>query len=330
MTETTTAAALSAVPSPAPYVFLCVLLCAAAAALGTGAALRRARRASRRRAVREAHGRLVREWCDLCAHHLAAVVVSADAARRLGGRRPELRGEARTLAVRTGREMLTALRRLVAVLPPDGPSGTGDRPGRPGGAAYEAVRCPTDRMVSLAEEERLDGVAAEARSALAALRELAAALRPPDPWPGPAPEPAAGPAPLPTAEDIGGLCGARRADGRRVALHAPPAALAGLPAVVGLSAFRVVEAALGAGDTGAARVVLGHGREEFTVTVTGVPSAAAGPVADLLRLRSKAAGGHAELDPAGVVRVRLPTGPDRPAARWRGPGNATRSGWRAV
>ncbi|PJE95489.1 hypothetical protein CUT44_23080 [Streptomyces carminius] len=312
MTETTPAAALSAVPSPVPYVLPWVFLCAAAV-LGAGAALRRVRRASRRRVARDAYGRLVREWCDLCAHQLAAVVVSADAARRLGGRRPELREETRTLAVRTGREMLTALRRLVAALPPDGPSGTGDRPGRPGGAAYEAVRCPTDRMVSLAEEERLDGVAAEARSALAALRELAAALRPPDPWPGP--EPAAGPAPLPTAEDIGGLCGARRADGRRVALHAPPAALTGLPAIVGLSAFRVVEAALGAGDSGAARVVLGHGREEFTVTVTGVPSAAAGPVADLLRLRSEAAGGHAELDPAGVVRVRLPTGPDRPAVR---------------
>ncbi len=230
-------------------------------------------------------------------------MVSADTARRLGGDRPELTERSARISGTSGRETLTALRRLVAALPPDGPHGA-----VAGSTGHGAVLRATSRMVSRAEEGRLDDVAVEARAALTALREVAGTLRPD-------PETVPGTAPLPTAADIGDLCRARRAAGRHVTLHAPPEAVAELPAAVGLSAFRLVEEALGAGDTGAARVVLERSREELAVTVTGVPAAAAGPVAELLRLRSEAAGGRADPDPTGVVRVRLPIGPDRPADR---------------
>jgi signal transduction histidine kinase len=60
--------------------------------------------------------RLARELHDVTAHHLTSVVVTADAAGRLGERRPELVVEAAEFSARTGRETITALRRLVALL----------------------------------------------------------------------------------------------------------------------------------------------------------------------------------------------------------------------
>ncbi|MEV3991542.1 histidine kinase [Streptomyces sp. NPDC049837] len=66
-------------------------------------------------AVTERH-RLARELHDVSAHHLTSVVVAADAARRLGGRRPELAAEALRLAAEGGRETVAALHRLVAVM----------------------------------------------------------------------------------------------------------------------------------------------------------------------------------------------------------------------
>lgn len=60
--------------------------------------------------------RLARELHDISAHHLTSVVVSVDAARRLGAARPELTAEALEFATRTARETQSALQRLVAVM----------------------------------------------------------------------------------------------------------------------------------------------------------------------------------------------------------------------
>ncbi|MFJ2257299.1 sensor histidine kinase [Streptomyces sp. NPDC087844] len=60
--------------------------------------------------------RLAHELHDISAHHLTSVVVSVEAARRLGDSRPELAAEALTFASRTARETQVALRRLVAVM----------------------------------------------------------------------------------------------------------------------------------------------------------------------------------------------------------------------
>ncbi|WP_461030791.1 sensor histidine kinase, partial [Streptomyces sparsus] len=59
---------------------------------------------------------LAHELHDISAHHLTSVVVTVDTARKLGDRRPELAAEAVAFAARTGRETLTALHRLVAVM----------------------------------------------------------------------------------------------------------------------------------------------------------------------------------------------------------------------
>ncbi|MEV7861368.1 histidine kinase [Streptomyces hirsutus] len=63
--------------------------------------------------------RLANELHDISAHHLTSVVVSVEAARRLGDTRPELTEEAITFASRTARETRSALQRLVAVMQVD-------------------------------------------------------------------------------------------------------------------------------------------------------------------------------------------------------------------
>lgn len=60
--------------------------------------------------------RLARELHDVSAHHLTSVVVTAEAARRLGDRRPELTADALRLAAEGGRETVAALHRLVTVM----------------------------------------------------------------------------------------------------------------------------------------------------------------------------------------------------------------------
>ncbi|WP_416960495.1 histidine kinase [Streptomyces sp. Agncl-13] len=71
---------------------------------------------SRQRAGEDERARLARELHDVSAHHLTSVVVTVDVARRLGDRRPELVAEALEFAERTGRETLTAIHRLVAMM----------------------------------------------------------------------------------------------------------------------------------------------------------------------------------------------------------------------
>ncbi|MEV0322807.1 histidine kinase [Streptomyces sp. NPDC050658] len=60
--------------------------------------------------------RLARELHDVSAHHLTSVVVTADTARRLGDRKPELTADALRFAADSGRETVDALHRLVAVM----------------------------------------------------------------------------------------------------------------------------------------------------------------------------------------------------------------------
>jgi signal transduction histidine kinase len=72
---------------------------------------------ARREAAAAERRRLARELHDVTAHHLTSIVVNASAAQFLGDQRPELRAEALDFAARTGRDTLTDLRRLVAILP---------------------------------------------------------------------------------------------------------------------------------------------------------------------------------------------------------------------
>lgn len=60
--------------------------------------------------------RLARELHDVSAHHLTSVVVTAEAARRLGDRRPELTADALRSAAEGGRATVAALHRLVTVM----------------------------------------------------------------------------------------------------------------------------------------------------------------------------------------------------------------------
>ncbi|WP_103501027.1 histidine kinase [Streptomyces sp. SM14] len=100
------------------------------AAVGAGVRRRRARadrRAAERRldrAASERHRlpaaerrRVERELHDVSAHHLTAVVVSAGVALGLREKRPELTGEALTLAVGTGRQVTEALGAVRAPAP---------------------------------------------------------------------------------------------------------------------------------------------------------------------------------------------------------------------
>ncbi|MFC0533222.1 sensor histidine kinase [Phytohabitans kaempferiae] len=151
------------------------------------------------------------------------------------------------------------------------------------------------QVTAAAEGGRLDEVLDSARAALAAMRDLLGDLRV-DPER----------APQPTAAAIDALCRELSAAGRRVELHSPTPAPA-LPPAVDVSAYRVVETALGAGDAGPARVTLGYGPADLRITVTGVPSATAGPVAAGLRARVAAIGGRMTVDQTGTMDVWLPS-----------------------
>ncbi len=91
---------------------------------------------SRQRAGDTERHRLARELHDVSAHHLTSVVVTVDAARRLGGNRPELAAEALSFAERTGGETLTAIRRLVAVMRSTEQANTADTTHDPDGARH--------------------------------------------------------------------------------------------------------------------------------------------------------------------------------------------------
>ncbi|MCX4993602.1 histidine kinase [Streptomyces sp. NBC_00568] len=162
----------------------------------------------------------------------------------------------------------------------------------------ESVLHRTARMVELAQSGLPDEVAAQARSALAAMRELLRSLHDTAPADGHH-------HPQPTLADLDGLCRALRVSGRKVTLQGVPCA-EGLPAQVALSAYRIVEGALSAGDRNPARVVLKSRPGTLHITVTGVSLAVAGPVAERLRIQVEAADGRMATDQAGTLRISLP------------------------
>ncbi|MFF4571795.1 histidine kinase [Streptomyces sp. NPDC001410] len=166
----------------------------------------------------------------------------------------------------------------------------------------EAVLHHTASLVALARQGRLDDVATTARAALAAMRDMLHGL-------GDAGDVADRLAPSPTAADLESLCRTLRAAGRDVRLRGLPEAARDLPPSVHVSTYRIVEAALGAGDRGPARVTLGRRRGTVSITVTGVPLAVVVPVAERLRVQAAAGEGHIVLEPTGTVRVSLPAGP---------------------
>ncbi|MFI7498798.1 histidine kinase [Streptomyces sp. NPDC049687] len=165
----------------------------------------------------------------------------------------------------------------------------------------DAVLDHTARVVTSAADRRLDDVASAAREALEAMRELLHRLS--DEGEGASERHV----PQPTLAELEGLCGTLRAGGRKVTLKGVPEAAGELPTSVALAAYRVVEAALGAGDTGAARVVLRRRRDELLISVSGVRLAVAGPVAERLRVQADAARGRISFDRTGTVLVWLPT-----------------------
>jgi signal transduction histidine kinase len=144
---------------------------------------------------------------------------------------------------------------------------------------------------------RLNDCAELARAGLAAMRELLDVLRPDTAR--------AERAPQPTVAGIAQLCEDQRGVGRPVTLRAL-GAWDRLPAEVDVSAYRIVAAALAAGDTGPAVVILRRRTDDLWITVRGVPAATAGPVAAGLRERVAAFRGSIALDPAGTVDVSLP------------------------
>ncbi|MEU2060810.1 histidine kinase [Streptomyces sp. NPDC013455] len=169
----------------------------------------------------------------------------------------------------------------------------------------DAVLAHTSALVGAARRGELAQVADAARAALAAMREMLHSL-------GGADGDGAGPggrlAPSPTAADLDALCRALRSRGREVRLRGLPRAARGLPPSVQVSVYRIVEAALGAGDQGRARVTLRRRRGRVRITVTGVRLAVVGPVAERLRVQVTAGEGRIACEPAGTLRVSLPAG----------------------
>ncbi|WSQ10659.1 histidine kinase [Streptomyces sp. NBC_01231] len=165
----------------------------------------------------------------------------------------------------------------------------------------DAVLNPTAALVEQARQGRLDEVAAGARSALAAMREVLHSL-------GESEDDGQGLAPAPTLADLDTLCRTVHAAGRDVKLRGLPEAARELPPAVALSTYRIVEAALGAGDQGPVRVTLRRRRDALRVTVSGVPLAVTGPVAERLKVQvgTRTTGiGRITLEQAGIVRALL-------------------------
>ncbi|MFY1631788.1 histidine kinase [Solwaraspora sp. WMMB335] len=176
----------------------------------------------------------------------------------------------------------------------------------------EAV-LPLAGEVALVADRRDDGdpaehlalVAATARQALAAMRDLLVDLRG---------ETDAEHLPVPTVAALAALCAAYRAAGRPVATDLPTEPV-GLPAALDVSAYRLVETALAAGDTGPAwvRLAAPPGAGVY-LQVRGVPSAVRGTPAAVLRARTVALGGEFTAQAGGTVQIWLPQ-PPSPVAR---------------
>ncbi len=148
-------------------------------------------------------------------------------------------------------------------------------------------------MVAAADAGRLDGVLAEARAALGAMRGLLDGLDPAE---------AGRRDPQPEAASIAALC----------ARHDVPLQVTGevrpLPADVGLSAYRLVELALG-GAGPDARVTVEHAADAVGVVVGGTRAGADATALAALRARVAAVGGALTTRPGGGFAAWLPTVP---------------------
>ncbi|MDK1474589.1 histidine kinase [Streptomyces sp. 549] len=164
----------------------------------------------------------------------------------------------------------------------------------------ERVLHRASRVVELAEQRQLSDIAAEARAALAAMRDLLGTLRDAGT--------AARRSPQPTSAALADLCAEHRAAGREVRLHGLESVPAGLPPDTELAVFRTVESALAAGDTGPAEVRLAHTGARLAVTVTGVPQATSGTALARLKVQVSAAGGRLTTGTAESVQLWLPAG----------------------
>ncbi len=164
-----------------------------------------------------------------------------------------------------------------------------------------AVLQRTGQVTAEAGRGDLDGVLAQARGALAAMRGLLEDLRPHE----------RSRTPLPGTPAIADLCERHRQAGRAVTFDVADAGRH-LPADVGASAYRVVELALAAGDDRPAHAWLRYDDSQLRVTVTGVPSAADDPTVSGLRARVSALGGTIAVDPSGTIDVSLPAPAEQP------------------
>ncbi|MFJ6087870.1 histidine kinase [Streptomyces sp. NPDC092369] len=179
----------------------------------------------------------------------------------------------------------------------------------------DAVLQHTSALVQVARQGRLDEVADEARAALAAMRELLHEINEAQDERHPR-------ALRPTAADLDALCRTAGRAGRKVTVRGIPESAEGLPEPVILTVYRMLEAALGAGDRGPVRIRLRRGRgprrrrAALQLTITGVRLAVNGPVAERLRVRAAAANARVALEPTGTVRVLLllPAGPGQAPA----------------
>ncbi|MBF9130440.1 hypothetical protein I0C86_15950, partial [Plantactinospora sp. S1510] len=162
-----------------------------------------------------------------------------------------------------------------------------------------AVLDRAGQVVTAADEGRLDVVLEQARSTLTAMRGLLDTLR--------ADTGAERRAPQPTVGAIARFCADQRTAGRLVEASVPVAP-GPLPADVDVSAYRVVELALAAGDPGPIAVDLRYGDGGLRIVVAGVPSATDPVIVAGLRARVGALGGTVTVDvPAGRLDVWLPT-----------------------
>ncbi|MFH9863251.1 histidine kinase [Streptomyces sp. NPDC017202] len=166
----------------------------------------------------------------------------------------------------------------------------------------DAVLERTAALIERARQGQLEEVATEARAALSAMRELLHSL-------GGSEDPGRRHSPAPGAADLVSLCRDLSSSGRRVSVRGLPRAARDLPPSVALSAYGIVETALGAGDQGPARVTLRRHRDTLRVTVSGVPLAVTGPVAERLRTRIPAGAGRIVLEEPGIVRALLSARP---------------------
>ncbi|MEU8651942.1 histidine kinase [Streptomyces sp. NPDC048737] len=162
----------------------------------------------------------------------------------------------------------------------------------------DAVLERTAALVERARQGQLEEVATEARAALAAMRELLHSL-------GGSEDPGQRRSPA----DLVSLYRDLSSSGRRVSVRGLPKAARDLPSSVALSAYGIVETALGAGDQGPARVTLRRHRDTLRITVSGVPLAVTGPVAERLRARVPAGAGRIVLEAPGIVRALLSARP---------------------